>query len=78
LVSHLRRHALKDTPLEKAEVGTIRLKLFKIGAWVKRSVRRVVVKMSSSHAWQDLFRTVAARLSASVANARGPIVEFGS
>lgn len=65
LVSHLRRHALKGTDLERAQVGTIRLKLFKIGAWVKRSVRRIVVKMSSGHAWQQLFRTVANRLSAS-------------
>ena len=64
LVSHLRRHALKETDLEHAEVGTIRLKLFKIGAWVKRSVRRIVVKMSSSYPWQHLFRTVAARLNA--------------
>jgi hypothetical protein len=62
LVSHLRRQALADTELERADVGTIRLKLFKIGAWVKRSVRRVVIKMASSYPWQSLFRTVAERL----------------
>lgn len=78
LVSHLRRHALKDTDLERAEVGTIRLKLFKIDAWVKRSVRRLVVKMSSSHAWRDLFRTVATRLSASPADAAEPRIDFSS
>lgn len=76
LVSHLRRHALKGTDLERAEIGTIRLKLFKIGAWVNRSVRRIVVKMSSSHAWQNLFRTVAARLSASPANAAEPTTDL--
>jgi hypothetical protein len=63
LVSHLRRHALRGTDLERAEVTTIRLKLFKIGAWILRSVRRIVVKMSSSHPWQNLFRLVAQRLS---------------
>jgi len=62
LMSHLRRHALRETDLEHADVSTIRLKLLKIGAWVKRSVRRIVVKMSSSYPWQTLFRTVAARL----------------
>lgn len=62
LVSHLRRYALQGTDLERAEVSTIRIKLFKIGAWIQRSVRRIVVKMSSSYPWQDLFRKVAARL----------------
>ena len=62
LGSHLRRHGLAGTELERADVGTIRLKLFKIGAWVKRSVRRFVIKMASSYPWQTLFRTVAERL----------------
>ena len=76
LVAHLRRHALRETDLERAEVGTIRLKLFKIGAWVKRSVRRIVVKMSSSYPWQNLFRTVATRLTGSQAHAAEPIPHF--
>ena len=63
LVSHLRRVGLAGTDLERADVGTIRLKLFKIGAWVKRSVRRLVVRMASSYPWQLLFRTVATRLA---------------
>jgi DDE family transposase len=63
LVSHIRRVGLVGTDLERADVGTIRLKLFKIGAWVKRSVRRLVVKMASSYPWQLLFRTVATRLA---------------
>jgi hypothetical protein len=62
LVSHVRRRALPGTELACAEVGTIRLRLFKVGAWVVRSVRRVVVRMSSSYPWQELFGTVAARL----------------
>ena len=65
LVSHIRRVGLVGTDLERADVGTIRLKLFKIGAWVKRSVRRLVVKMASSYPWQLLFRTVATRLATS-------------
>ena len=65
LVSHIRRVGLVGTDLERADVGTIRLKLFKIGAWVKRSVRRLVLKMASSYPWQLLFRTVATRLATS-------------
>lgn len=41
LVEHLRREYLADTELAKAEVNTIRLKLFKIGARVVWSVRRI-------------------------------------
>jgi hypothetical protein len=63
LVAHIRRVGLEGTEMQHADVGTIRLKLFKIGAWVKRSVRRLVVNMASSYPWQSLFRLVAARLS---------------
>jgi Transposase DDE domain group 1 len=63
LVSHVRRVGLAGTELARAEVGTIRLKLFKVGAWVKRSVRRVVVRLASSYPWQELFAAVARRLA---------------
>jgi len=63
LVSHLRRVGLQGTELERADAGTIRLKLFKIGALVQRTVRRLVVKMASRYPWQDLFCIVATRLA---------------
>jgi Transposase DDE domain group 1 len=62
LVSHLRRVGLAGTELARAEVGTIRLRLFKIGAWVQRSVRRVVVRMASSYPWPELLAGVVGRL----------------
>jgi hypothetical protein len=62
LVSHIRRVGLAGTDLARAEVGTIRLKLFKIGAWVARTVRRVVVRMSSAYPWPEVFTQVARRL----------------
>ena len=62
LVSHIRREALAGTELARAEVGTIRLRLFKVGAWVQRSVRRVVVRMASSYPWPEWFASVVARL----------------
>ena len=62
LVEHIRRTALLGTELERAAVGTIRLKLFKIGALVVRSVRRILVRMASGYAWPELFRQTARRL----------------
>jgi hypothetical protein len=44
-------------------VQTIRLKLFKVGAWVQKSVRRWVVRISSGYPWAALFAIVAARRS---------------
>ena len=62
LVDSLRRLALPGTALVQAEVNTIRLRLRKIGALVRVSVRRVRVSLSRAHpaarvfaqAWQAL------------------------
>ena len=56
LLSALRRIALKGTRLAKATCGTIRLKLLKIGASVKVSVRRFTVHLASACPYQDLYR----------------------
>jgi hypothetical protein len=55
LVESLRRLALKGTDWAEAQVDTIRLKLFKIGAIVRVSVRRVVLLMSSAYPWKDIY-----------------------
>ena len=52
----LRRTALAGTELAKAQCGTIRLKLLKIGALVRTSVRRIKFAMASSCPYQDEFR----------------------
>jgi hypothetical protein len=62
LVSHVRRVGLAGTEHATATVQTIRLKLFKVGAWVRKSVRRWVVRMSSGYPWADLFATVVCQL----------------
>jgi hypothetical protein len=59
LVEHIRRTALVGTDLAHAQVGTIRLRLFKIGALVTRSVRRIVVRMASGYPWADVFARAA-------------------
>jgi len=63
LVSALRRLGLAGTALARARCDTIRLKLLKIGAAVRVSVRRVVVSLASGFPLQTLFRRVWARLN---------------
>ena len=69
LICALRRIGLQHTPFAKATCGTIRLKLLKIGALVRVSVRRIKVAMASAcpaaHTWG-----CAARRLAAAANAR--------
>ena len=55
LVEALRRLGLKGTEWAQAQVDTIRLKLFKIGALVRISVRRIVLQMSSTYAWKHIY-----------------------
>jgi hypothetical protein len=62
LTEHLRRTVLKGTEMAGAQVATIRLKLFKVAARVRTSVRRIVFHFSSSYPYQPLFRHIVARL----------------
>lgn len=56
LVSALRRIGLQGTRLAKATCGTIRLKLLKIGALIKLSVRRLTIHLATACPYQDVFR----------------------
>ena len=62
LVQALRRLGLEGTELAKAQCGTIRLKLFKIGAQVRVSVRKVWVCFSESYPYAELFQAIVAKL----------------
>ena len=55
LVEGLRRGALQPTCLARATVGSLRLKLLKIGAQVTTSVRRIKVAMASGCPYQREF-----------------------
>ena len=59
LVDHIRRTALAGTERSRAQVATIRLRLFRVGAVVVTSVRRVVVRLAGGYPWADVFRHVA-------------------
>ncbi len=67
LVSGLRRLGLASTSMARSRCDTIRLKLLKIGASVRVSVRRVWIALASSYPRQALFRCVCRRLDAAIA-----------
>jgi hypothetical protein len=60
----LRRIALRHTQFAEATCGTIRLNLFKIGAMVRVSVRRVKIAMASVCPYQNEFALAHLRLTA--------------
>ena len=62
LIEYLRREGLKGTELARAQVGTIRLKLLKVAARVRVSVRRIVLHLSSSYPYRRLLHRLIARL----------------
>ena len=55
LVEALRRLALKGTEWAEAQVDTIRRKLFKIGAIVRISARRILLQLSSAYPWKGIY-----------------------
>jgi hypothetical protein len=63
LLAALRRLGLTGTELACAQCQTIRLKLLKIGALVRVTVRKVWVKLSSGCPYGDVFRRVHANLA---------------
>lgn len=62
LLETLRRTGLVGTELEKAQCGTIRRKLLKIGAQIRVTVRKVWVSLSSGYPHAALFIRVLATL----------------
>jgi hypothetical protein len=62
LLNLLRHFGLKGTELERAQAGTLRLKLLKVAAIVRVSVRRVVLSLSAAAPVKDLFARIAEQL----------------
>ena len=62
LMEAIRRLALKGTEMARAQAGTIRLKLLKIGAVVIRNTRRVSIHLSTGCPDKALFELAAQRL----------------
>ena len=64
LLAAIRRLGLAGTELARAQCDTIRLRLLKIGARIKVSVRRVWVHMASAYPHAELFVLALRRLRA--------------
>jgi hypothetical protein len=62
LLAAMRRIGLADTSLQRAQCGTIRLKLLKIGALVRVTVRKIWVSFSQSYPYRDQFLAVLANI----------------
>jgi hypothetical protein len=70
LLERLRALGLAGTDLASATAGSVRLKLLKVAAQVRVSVRRVYVQLNTAYPWQELFRLCHRRLLA-LGNASG-------
>ena len=64
LIEALRRLALVGSEMARAQSGTIRLRLFKIGARIRSTARRIWIHFSEHHVWQELFVAAWRRLRA--------------
>ena len=64
ILSVLRAEVLAGTDLASATLGQIRLKLFKIGARIKISCRRIHLELASAYPYQETFRRACANLCA--------------
>ena len=56
LIEQLRSIALKDTNLQRAQVDTIRLNLFKIGTRIIMKTRVIYLELASDYPWQSIFQ----------------------
>ena len=72
LLCAVRRIGLHHTPFAKASCGTIRLKLLKIGAIVRISVRRIKIAMASGCPAARLWGCAAVRLNAAASARASP------
>ena len=64
LLQMLRHLGLQGTELAKAQCATIRLKLLKIGALIRISVRKVWVSLAGGYPYVELFRQIYKKLCA--------------
>lgn len=58
LIQILRRIGLTGTKMERAQCETIRLKLFKIGAQVRITVRKIWIAYADGYPYAEIFRQV--------------------
>jgi hypothetical protein len=55
-----------NTEFARAQAGTLRQRLFKLAAWVERSVRRIVLHLPLSCPWARSWRAIASAVGATL------------
>ena len=58
ILNLFREKVLKGTELEKAQCGTIRTKLLKIGAVIRITVRKMWIDMNENYPFQELYSVI--------------------
>ncbi len=64
MLSRLRAEVLRGTELADATIGTIRLKLFKIGARIRVSCRRIHLELAGGYPYRQIFEQAHRQLAA--------------
>jgi len=64
LLEALRSLALQGTQMARSQVWTIRTKLLKVGAIIRRNTRTIYINLASSFPRQDLFKAALAKINA--------------
>jgi hypothetical protein len=62
LLERMRNTLLKSTELATAQIGTIRLKILKIGGVILHNTRRIKFLLSSHYPYKNLFAAIAEKL----------------
>ena len=64
LIQAFRQNCLAKTCFAKATVGTIRLNLLKLGARITVSVRRILIAITTTCLYQDIWAIAYSRIQA--------------
>lgn len=64
VLTHNLRGLLGNTELANAQIDTIRLKLLKVGARIRQTVRRVWIHAASGYPYQHIWRTLIENMAA--------------
>ena len=65
LIENLRSVYFKGTKFFTSQISTIRIKLFKIGDIICKNTRRIMIYISSSYPYQNIFQNLVSKLKAS-------------
>ena len=77
LIETLRRLGLRGTEFARAQAGTIRERVFKIGVRVRVTARRIILYFASGYPWKTLFETVVDRLRRAFSTPSPAVIDTG-